>query len=407
VDFANPLASHGLVTRYSLSMGRLCAGIRASAAGAGTQRGGLPPGGKFSSVASLSVLARSLLVSLVVSLRMATTKTRKGDRTPTKSPVVVRRYVGDWKPERALTEDALAFVRSTTKKLRPQTISEASSLLDTLTDLVRFLDKHGVAVVPRSSFDHVFDDNKLSAWERDLKRRVEAGEIKQSTFNTRLSRLKVSLVHLGGAIEHGDFMMQTGRTRRGPLTSPMPDADFARWLQVALTQTEGLRLRFLVLLLACRGAGLGPSDFKHLRGSDVILRPNGTNVIAVHGRAERIATVLDRYAEPLREAAAWFGDDLVVGTWAHRENPTSDLVNAVRGGHGLARPMPRALRRAYVIEMLHTDIGAPVLREQLGGASLSELEGALPYVDTTGLDRRALRVGRTGDALASKAGEAQ
>jgi hypothetical protein len=325
---------------------------------------------------------------------MATAKVRKGDRVPAKSPAVVKAYIEGWTPKRPITPDALAFIRRTAKKLRPQTISEASSLLDSVNDLVYFLGQHGVAVTPRTSLSVAFDDNKLSAWERDLSRRVEAGEIKQSTFNTRMSRLKVSLLSLGGSVEHGDFMMKRGRTRRGPLTSPMPDVDFARWLQVAQSQREGLRYRFLVLLLACRGAGLGPSDFRHLRGSDVLLRADGTTVVAIHGRIERVAVVLDRFAEPLREVAAWFGDDLVVGTWIHRENPTSDLVNVVCGGQGLARPMPRALRRAYVIEMLHTDISALVLREQLGGATLSEIEGALPYIDTSGLDRRALRTGQ-------------
>lgn len=318
---------------------------------------------------------------------------RNNDKKPTRSPAVVRSYIGVWQPKRPLSSDATAFVRRTAKKCRPQAISEAKSLMDSMADLVVFLVEQGVSVRAGSDVPRIFDDTKLSAWEHDLRRRRDAGTMTQGTFNSRMSRLKVSLLRLGDDVEHGAFMMQHGRTRRGPLTAPMPDDAFARWLQVADAQPEETRLRLYVLLLSCRGAGLGSEDFRMLRGSDIVRRADGTTVITVHGRRARTAVVLDRFAEALSRAAAHFGDDLVVGTWAHRVNPTSDLVDAIKGGHGLPRPMPRALRRAYVIELLSTDISALVLQRQLGGESLSEIEGAIPFIDPSHLDTSYLRCG--------------
>jgi hypothetical protein len=333
---------------------------------------------------------------------MAVAKTRRHDQVPHRSPEVVSRFIDGWRPKRPLSGDQLAFVRRIAKKCRPQSISEANSLLDTLTDLVLFLVESGVSVGPGSDPVRIFDDIKLSAWERDLRRRLSAGAITQGTFNTRMSRLKVSLLRLREELEHGSFLMQRGHTQRGSRTPPMPDRDFDRWLQVADAQPDDLRLRFLVLLLASRGAGLASEDIRMLRGSEVLRRADGTTVIDVHGRNARVPVVLDRYADSLLAAASHFGDELVAGTWGRRVNPVGDLVDEVRGGHELPRPMPRALRRAYVIELMHTDTSALVLQRQLGGASLSELEGAIPYVDpsrlsTSNLGRGAPRTEREQD----------
>lgn len=275
-------------------------------------------------------------------------------------------------------------------------MSEASALLDCLSDFVRFLGESGVSIRAGSDLSRTFTEVKLSAWERDLRRRVDAGVITQGTFNSRMSRLRVSLLRLGGSIEHGRFLMQEGHTRRAALTPPMPDHDFLRWLQVADAQPDGIRLQFLVLLLACRGAGLSSEDLRTCRGNDVVRRMDGTTVIEVHGRCARTAIVLDRFADLLLTAAEGFGDALVIGTWSRRMNPTSDLVDAVRGGDELARPRPRALRRAYVVELMHTDVSPVVLKLQLGRESLSELEGAMPLVDPSGLDAGPLRRGMTG-----------
>lgn len=293
-----------------------------------------------------------------------------------------------------MTDDAITFIRRTALKGRPQGIGEARSLLSALSDYVIFLIERGVSLRPASPLDRVFDDNKLSAWERDLMRRVEAKAATQGTSNSRVSTIRVLLERLEDAIEHGEFLMSSGRMSRASLTPPMSDHDFLRWLQVADAQPDALRLRMRVLLIACRAAGLGSSDLQMLRGSDVVRRRDGQVVIAVRGRYGRTVEVLDRWAEELHAHAQVFGDTLIAGTWVYRVNPAYDLIHSVRGGRGLTRTqLVRSLRRAYVIEVLHTDTNPLVLQQQLGAESLSEIEGALQFVDPTVLDRSGLRHG--------------
>ena len=58
----------------------------------------------------------------------------------------------------------------------------------------------------------------------------------------------------------------------------------------------------------------------------------------VRGRAPRAVPVLARYHEPLLEAAAFAGDELLTGgTGPGRRNITNPLTRSLAGGAGLPR----------------------------------------------------------------------
>jgi hypothetical protein len=310
-------------------------------------------------------------------------------------PVDVRAHISRWTPRDTRPEKHVDFIRRTARKARPQTITDARGTLAVLLDYVDFLTANGVAIRPSSDVVRIFDDNKLRAWERDVRIRVDSSVLTNGSANTLVSRMTVTLERLGKSVVHGRFLMGIGGTKRaGASTQPTRDADVARWLQVADAQPDDRGARFKVLVLAARGAGLGIADFRHLRGCDVVRRTDGVVTIRIVGDHARTAVVLDRFGSALLSASAHFGEHLVVGEWADSRNVTGDLVASIEGGAELDRKqLVRALRRAYVVEILQTDTNPIVIQQQLGAMSLSEIEGAIPFVDPTHLNRQALRTG--------------
>lgn len=104
--------------------------------------------------------------------------------------------------------------------------------------------------------------------------------------------------------------------------------------------------------LVCLGAGAGliRADLRQVRGSDVIRRSGGV-IVEVHGRRPRVVPVLAGYQEALLAAAAFAGDDLVIGgIEPDRKNVTTPLVAALSGGAGLPRLDTSRLRATWLAD---------------------------------------------------------
>jgi hypothetical protein len=319
-------------------------------------------------------------------------RVHKNDKRPASAPKVVVDYVRLWTPAVALVGGDVRLLRAAVLQGRPQRIADALAELDALADLMAFLRSNGVRLTGGEPHS-LFIDEHLAGWERDVERRVKAGVIKEGTARSMVSRVVALGRRIGGP---GYMLYQGGHTHRTPVNPPMPDVHFAQWELIARAQTTIISWRFQGLLYCCRGAGCESEDLRFLRGTHCVRRWDGALVIQIPGPHARTAIVLDRYADALEAVARQLGDDLIVGVWPHRNTPASDLVDAVQGGSDLMRPMPRALRRAYVVEMLCTDVSPLVLAEQLGRDSFAELESAAPYALGHSHDRSPLRVGAHG-----------
>ena len=305
-------------------------------------------------------------------------------------PKEVARYVGKWKPRTALAADHVALVKKIARSRRPQSMTAAAKWLSVMADFIGVLASSGMSLNAGSSLRDVFTDSALASYEQHLRQREGAGALTAGSRRTKLSSVLAFARDLDAS---SDYLNTGGHTRRTePATDPMPDAAFAQWARLADLQSPAIAPQLKALLYCSRGAGLDGTDMRYVRGTSIRSRPDGAVVIDVPGPNKRIAIVLDRYGAPLLEAARQIGDGLCVGAWPHRNNPTSDLVNSLRGGQDLPRPMPRPLRRAYVMEMLQIpDLPVVRLFDQLGRGSLSEIESALAQIPRYLFDDTPLR----------------
>ncbi len=319
-------------------------------------------------------------------------KARLVDVRPGRIPGVVRDQVMNWKSPKLIAADEVALVRRMVLRRRPQRISEAFNQLDGLADYAQFLRQSGVILHAGTKPPVLFRDEYVMAYEMEVARRLERHEITASTRKTLVSR---NLAMARALNVTGIQVVRGGRTSRTPVAEPMDDRDFAAWETTADAQPSRIRWHAQALLYGARGAGMDSGDFKETRGVHVHRRRDGAVVIDVQGEKTRLAVTLDRYGDQLLTVARELGEELLIGRWPHRHSPVSGLLDAIHGGHGLSRALPQPMRRAYVAELLSTDVSVVVLMRQLGRHSLTEIQNALPYAQTEHLDVTPLRRGVT------------
>ncbi|MDP5182386.1 hypothetical protein QOZ88_07025 [Blastococcus sp. BMG 814] len=317
-------------------------------------------------------------------------KARRIDARPGLIPKVVRTHVGSWESPKLSTCGELSAARRVVLKTRPQTISEAVNKLEGLADYVQFLRQSGVSTRAGTEPAVLFRDAFVVAYEVDLGSRLERHDITPGTHKTLLSRNLALARALGVS---GIQVVRGGRTSRTAVSEPMSDAHFADWETVVDAQPPRIRLHAKALLYGARGAGMDSGDFRETRGVHVHRRRDGAVVVDIKGEKTRPAVVLDRYGDQFLAVAQDLGEELLVGRWPHRHSPVTDLLDAIRGGAGLPRPLPQTLRRAYIAEVLSADLSVAVLVRQLGRHSLSEIQNALPYAQVDQLDTAPLRRG--------------
>jgi integrase len=132
--------------------------------------------------------------------------------------------------------------------------------------------------------------------------------------------------------------------------APYREAEIEGYLRLAgALSTERRRMRASALVCLGAGAGVIAGELRHLRGSEVVARGGGVLVL-VGGRRARSVPVLDRYQEPLLDAAAFAGDRLIVGgREPGRRNITDELSHALSQDSSLPRLEPGRLRSTWLV----------------------------------------------------------
>ena len=97
------------------------------------------------------------------------------------------------------------------------------------------------------------------------------------------------------------------------------------------------------------GAGLIGQELRHITGEDVIRRSGGLLVV-VSGAKARVVPVLERFHEPLTQAAAFAADGYLIGGRAPaRRNLTDALTVALCQDAGLPRLDAGRLRATWLV----------------------------------------------------------
>jgi integrase len=156
------------------------------------------------------------------------------------------------------------------------------------------------------------------------------------------------------------------------------------YLRLAGAQsTQARRMRASALVCLGAGAGVIAGELRHLRGSDVHSRSSGVLVV-VGGRRARSVPVLDRYQQPLLEAAHFAGERLIVGgRQPGRRNVSDELCRALSSDRSLPRLQPGRLRSTWLVACAHA-IGLGAFMQAAGircSQRLGDLTAALPHAD--------------------------
>jgi integrase len=173
--------------------------------------------------------------------------------------------------------------------------------------------------------------------------------------------------------------------------SPYSDAEIEGYLRLAAAQsTERRRMRCQALVCLGAGAGIVAGELRRLRGADVVLRAGGVLVL-VCGRRARSVPVLVRYQQPLLEAAAFAGENLLVaGRDPDRRNVTDELCRALSTDSSLPRLQPGRLRSAW-LRSCAGQIGLAAFMQAAGircSQRLGDLAAQLPAATEAELVRR-------------------
>ena len=131
---------------------------------------------------------------------------------------------------------------------------------------------------------------------------------------------------------------------------PYMRAEVDGYLRLADAQgTRARQLRASGLVCLGAGAGIVAGEVRHVRGVDVVRRPDGVLVI-VRGPRARSVPVLERYHERLLEAAAFAGERYVIGGRdPHRRNVTDTLGAALSTDPSLPRLQAGRLRSTWLV----------------------------------------------------------
>ncbi len=143
-----------------------------------------------------------------------------------------------------------------------------------------------------------------------------------------------------------------------PLPAPLPRerakapysrAEIEGYLRLgAALSTSARRTRATALVCLGAGAGVVAGELRHVRGSDVLERAGGV-IVTVSGRRARSVPVLERYQQPLLAAAAFAGENLIVGgREPGRRNVTDELCRALSADRSLPRLKPGRLRSTWL-----------------------------------------------------------
>jgi integrase len=236
---------------------------------------------------------------------------------------------------RSVSAKAAAFARDTVARVAPRSPARAKALLFACARLAAFAERVGLEL----------DGALLS--EAVIERFVLVGCEGLSPASVRT--LRTNLRALARAV---------GRYPQ-PLPTPLPRerakrpyslAEIAGYLRLAQAlSTRRRRMRASALVCLGAGAGIIAGELRHVRGSHVVQRAGGVLVL-VSGRRARLVPVLAHYQQPVLEAAAFAGENFIVGgREPGRRNVTDELCRALSSDRSLPRLESGRLRSSWLV----------------------------------------------------------
>jgi integrase len=237
---------------------------------------------------------------------------------------------------RSLSTEAAGFVRAIVARAAPGTSARAKALLFAASKLACFGEQVGLEL-----------SAEVLLHPSVIERFIVAGERVFSPATRRT--LRTNLRALARAVEQHPQPVAVALARERA-KAPYSEAEIAGYLALAGAQsTLARQMRATALICLGAGAGLIGSELRHITANDVIWRSGGL-LVAVGGTRARTVAVLERFHEPLKQAAAFAGDGYLVGGSApDRKNLTDTLTAALCSDAGLPRLEAGRLRATWLV----------------------------------------------------------
>jgi integrase len=290
------------------------------------------------------------------------------------SPAAVTgRAIAAYRP-RSVSPGAAGFAREVVAQAAPATPARARALLFAASRLACFGERVGLELSVTVLLDRSV-----------IERFVLHGCAGVSPATRRT--LRTNLRALARALERYPEPAPVPLVRERA-KAPYCEAEIGGYLRLAAAQsTLARRMRASALVCLGAGAGIIAGELRHLRGSDVRERAGGV-IVTVTGRRARVVPVLERYHEPLLNAAQFAAGRLLVGgLQPGRRNVSDELCAALSTDRSLPRLEPGRLRSTWLVECAER-IGLGAFMQAAGircSQRLGDLAGRLPAASETEL----------------------
>lgn len=270
---------------------------------------------------------------------------------------------------RSLSAQAAGFVRMVVAEAAPRTPGRAKALLFAASRLARFGEQAGLELSAAVLLDPSVIERFIVTSERT---------ISPATRRT----LRTNLRALARALQAHPQPAPVALPRERAKT-PYLEAEIDGYLRLAACQsTRARRIRSSALVCLGAGAGVVAGELRAVRGTDVQQRAGGV-IVRVGGRRARSVPVLARYQQPLLAAAAFAGENLIVGGREPGRRNVSDLLcAALSTDRSLPRLEPGRLRSTWLVACAQL-IGLPAFMQAAGircSQRLGDLVAQLPPV---------------------------
>ncbi len=284
--------------------------------------------------------------------------------------------IAAWAP-RSLSAEAQAFVRVVVARAAPGTPGRAKALLFAAAKLAVFGESVGLELSAGVLLHP-------SVIERFIL--TGTGAVSPATRRT----LRTNLRALARAVEPHPEPAPVALARERA-KAPYSDVELAGYLALAAAQsTLSRRMRSSALICLGAGAGLIGSELRHITGESVVERSGGL-LVAVGGRRARTVPVLERFHEPLTQAAAFAADGYLLGGRAPaRRNLTDALTAALCSDTGLPRLEAGRLRATWLVACAEL-IGLHAFMHAAGISCSQRLGDLVGHLPATG-EQEAVRL---------------
>ncbi len=280
--------------------------------------------------------------------------------------------IDDWRPQ-GVSAAAGVFAREVVSAAAPGSRARARALLFAACRLAAFAEGVGLEL------------QQALVCEAMIERFVAEGCPTVSSATRRT--LRTNLRSLARSLERYPPPVPLALARERA-KAPYTVAEIDGYLRLARAlSSEQRRVRASALICLGAGAGIIAGELRGVRGSDIVERAGGMLVVLAGPRA-RSVPVLARYQQPLRHAAAFAGERLIIGgREPARRNITDALSHALSADASLARLQAGRLRSSWLVACA-SQIGLAAFMQAAGIACsqrLGDLVAQLPASEETEL----------------------